>query len=220
MNFTATMLKKKKEEKAVHIPKVIVLLAVGFVFKLFFSCTPFSDSVSEITYNTASIEGIDNSGMFMEFYSTTDTLYSEAVALKLTLSDSSVFYAASCSPGIMQGFSFRAAHATSINQTFVPVHKVKGIKVKTLLDMNDSIKAGDDITAHILCSQGNSYRMYSNLNQGISWLNGVQSEESSSIVLVLKKTVKNTNARLEVAIILDNGDELLCTTKLFTIIDS
>lgn len=220
MNFTATMLKKEKKKKTVPIPKVISLLAVGFGFKLLFSCTLFSDSLTEITYNSASIEGIENSGMFMEFYSTTDTLYSEAVALKLTLSDSSVFYAASCYRDIIQGFSFRAAHATSIVQTFVPVHKVEGIKVKTLLDMNDSIKAGDDISAHILCSQGNSYRMYSKLNQGISWLNDAQSEESGSIVLVLKTAVKNTNARFEVAITLDSGDELLCTTNLFTIIDS
>jgi hypothetical protein len=65
------------------------------------------------------------------------------------------------------------------------------------------------------------FDLYHNLSQGISWLNDIQSYyEGGSIILILKASVKNTNAHFEITVTLDNGIELLGTTKIFTIIES
>ena len=215
-----TMYKEKKEKKVSHISKVIILLTLGFGFKLFSGCTPSSQSPIAISYNNISIVAVDNSGRFMASYNRLYPVYSDAVALKLTLSDTSMFYAASYSPNIMQAFSFQTVQANSINPSYIPLNKVVGIKVKTLLDINEFIKAGDDISEHILCSTRNDFDMYSNLSQGISLLNGVQDNVNSSIGLVLKTSVQNTNAQFEVVVTLDSGDDLLCITEVFTIIKS
>lgn len=211
---------KKKNKRNSLFGKVIILLTLSFGIKLFFSCTPSSPIPIEINYNTISAVGVDNSGRFVDYYSTIDTIYSDAIALKLTLSDSNMFYASSYSPNILQSFSFHTMHAESIEPYYIPKNKVIGIKIKTLLDINETIKAGEDISAHILCSKRENFGMYNNLSHGISWLNGVQNYESSAIVLVLKTSVKNTNAQFEVVVTFDSGDSLLCTTEIFTIIES
>ncbi len=212
---------KKKKKEAPLIPKVIILFTLGFGIKLFFSCTPYSQEPIEINYNEISVTGIDNSDRYLDYYNITNTLYSDAVALKLTLSDTSMFYVASFFPDLMHTFSFQTVKADEIDPGYIPVNKVVDIKVKTLLDINESLKAGDDISEHILCSLRDDFDLYHNLSQGISWLNGIQSYyESSSIILVLKPSVKNTNAQFEIKVTLDNGNELLGTTVIFTVIES
>ncbi|MBN2610842.1 MAG: hypothetical protein JXB00_04720 [Bacteroidales bacterium] len=211
---------KKKEKIKPVFPKVIIILAMGFGFKLFFSCSPYSQSLIEINYNHIRVEGIDNSGRFMDYYNTTDTFYSDAVALKLTLSDTSMFYAVSYLSNALQAFSFWAVRADDISPAFIPRIKVTGIKVTTLLDINDSIKAGDDISGHILSSSSDNFVMYHNIEHAVSWLNGIQNYENSSIVLILKTSVKNTTARFDIVVTLENGDELLFTTSVFSIIES
>ncbi|OFY50442.1 MAG: hypothetical protein A2W85_10410 [Bacteroidetes bacterium GWF2_41_31] len=209
----------KKENVITLIPKVIILLILSFGIKLFFSCTPYSQDPIEINYNHISVIGIDNSDRYLDYYNTTDTIYSDAVALKLTLSDTSMFYAATFSSNLMQTFSFQTARAYDIEPSYIPLNKVVDIKVKTLIDINESLKAGDDISEHILCSSRDDFDMYHNLSQGISWLDDIQSRhKSSSIILVLKTSIKNTNAQFEVKVTLDNGNELFGTTVIFTII--
>lgn len=202
------------------IPKAIILLILGFGVRLFFSCTPFSQDPIEIEYNSISIVGINNSERFLDYYSSVDTIYSDAVALKLTLSDSSFFYESSFYENLTQTCSFQTLRADDIDPSYIPKHKVVDISVKTMLDINDSLNAGDDISEYVLTAYRDNFDLYHNLNQGILWLNGIQSYyESSSIILVLKTSVKNTNAQFEVIVTLDNGNKLTGITELFTIIE-
>lgn len=211
----------KKETKVTLFPKVLILLTLGFGIKLFFSCTTYSQDPIEIDYNYISVIGIDNSDKYMADYSDIDTIYSDAVALKLTLSDTSKYYTALSLPNLLQVFSFQNLKADDIVISYVPRNKVTDIKIKTLLDINDDLKAGDDISEFILCESRDSFNLYHNLNHGISWLNEIQSHnKEGSIILVLKASVKNTNAHFEITVTLDNGIELLGTTEIFTIIES
>ena len=136
------------------------------------------------------------------------------------MADTSRFYATSFLPNLQQTFSFQTVEAKDPAQSFIPLNKVVDIKVKTLLDINDSIKAGDDISEHILCTSRNDFDLYHNLNQGILWLNGIQSYGQNDLILVLKTTVNNTNAQFEVKVTLDNGNVLSGTTERFKIIES
>lgn len=210
-----------KENKVTLIPKALILLALGFGIKLVFSCTPVSQDPIEIDYNNISVVGIDNSDRYLGYYNTIDTSYSDAVALKLTLSDTSIFYAASFYQNFKQTLSFQTLKADEIDPSYIPRNKVVEIKVITLIDINDSIKAGDDISEHILCAFRDDFELYHDLNKGISWLNGIQSfYESSPIILVLKTSVRNSNAQFEVKVTLESGIELLGTTEILTIIES
>ena len=185
----------------------------------FFSCTPYYQDPIEIDYNHISVNGIDNSDRYMDNYTAIDTMYSDAVALKLTMSDTT-YYSALFSPNLLEAFAFKTLKAGDIDLSYIPRNKVIDIKIKTLLDINDDLKAGDDISEQILCAPREDFDLYHNLSHGLSWLNEIQSYyERSSIILVLKASVKNTNAHFEITVTLDNGIELLGTTEIFTIIE-
>lgn len=108
--------------------KVAIVFTLGFGVRLFFSCTP--PEPIEINYNMLSLVGIDNSGQYMRSYPSADTMYAEAVALELTVSDSIRHYAQKFNKFI-ESVSFTSAMATSIDYSFIPVSKVEEIKVIT-----------------------------------------------------------------------------------------
>lgn len=210
----------EKDKNGTLIPKVLIILTLSFGIKLFFSCTPYSQDPIEIDYNHISVIGIDNSEVFLASYSDIDTLFSDAVALKLTLSDTTKYYAASLLPNLLEVFSFQTLKADDIDPSYVPRNKVSDIRIKTLLDINDDLKAGDDISEYFLCAPREDFDLYHNLSHGISRLNDIQSYyERGSIILVLNESVKNTNSQFEITVTLDNGIELLGTTEIFTIIE-
>jgi hypothetical protein len=206
---------KKQWVKESFLLKVIAVFTLSFGIRLFFSCTP-PDPI-EMNYNTLSLLGIDNSGRYIRSYSPIDTMYAEAVALELTVSDSIRHYAQNFNK-IVESVSFAPAMATSIDYSFIPVSKIEEIKVITLFDIDNEIKAGDDISQHILYAMDYNFEMYKNSHQAIAELNGVQSNPSCSIGIILKKMVKNTKAQFKVIILLDNNQELSCLSDTLTMI--
>jgi hypothetical protein len=208
----------KRMRKPRPMAKVFILLIVGFGFKLFFSCTPTPYDPIEFDYNKILVIGIDNSGKYMSANNAIDTLYAEAVALRLTLSDTSAFNTISILQNATQSFSFQTAQADSPVISYLPRNKVVDIRIKTLSDINSTIKAGTDVTALFLCA-GSDFNLYNSISHGISNLNGPQSyHKSGSIRLVLTTAVINTTAQFEVKVTFDNGSELASTTEVFTII--
>ncbi|MDD2565080.1 MAG: hypothetical protein PHU27_12775 [Salinivirgaceae bacterium] len=208
-------MKSVKWIKPSLLMRVMILLFLSFGMKLFFSCTP--PPPVDIFYNSVRLIGIDNSGQFMRSYENIDTIYSNAMALKLTILDTSYNYYASLN-GIMKSLSFSTAMALSINEAFNPVNKVVQIKVQTLFDVDDDIKAGDDISIHILYADGYDFELYESVNSAISRLNGTQNMPGGTVEMVFEKSIKNTKAQFYVEITLDNGQVLSCVSDTFTII--
>ena len=206
---------KKQWVKESFLLKVAIVFTLGFGVRLFFSCTP--PEPIEINYNMLSLAGIDNSGQYMRSYPAVDTMYAEAVALELTVSDSIRHYAQNFNKFI-ESVSFTSAMATSIDYSFIPISKVEAIKVTTLFDIDSEIKAGDDISQYIVYATNSNFEMYKNSHQAIAVLNRVQSSPSSSIGIILKKTVKNTKAQFKVNVLLDDNQELSCISDTLTII--
>ena len=210
----------KKGFNGTLFQKVLIIFILSFVIRLFFGCNPFTPDPIGIDFNNVNITGIDNSGRFLGYNTidTLDTLYTEAVALRLSLSDTTKLYAASSYPNSYQTFSFQTLLATEIYQAYYPNNNVVEIKLKTLYDINSTLKAGDDISEHILCIRDNDFDLYHHLDEGISWLNDTQDYSGGSVILVLNTSVENTKAQFEVKVSLDNGKELSDTSNLFTII--
>lgn len=211
----------KKENNATIIPKVFIIVSLSFLLKLFFSCTPNSQDPIKINYNHLSVTGIDNSGRYLNNHTSVDTLFSEALALKLLLSDTARLYTSMLTPKIIRALSFQTLKADDIAPSYIPENKVVDIQIKTLFDINDFIKAGDDVSEYFLCASSNDFDLYHQLGYGISRLNDVQSfYEGGSIILILNESIQNTQAQFEVKILLDDDSELLGTSGIFTIIES
>jgi hypothetical protein len=205
-----------KIETTSFATKVLIVLTLSFCTKLLFSCDPTLETI-EINYDAAEVMGIDNSARYLANHIDVDTLYAEAVALRVTVSDTSNHYAENF-PTKWQPFSFQPLHAWDYQPVFAPKAKVLAITVKTLVDINETLKAGSDVSDYVLYAPESFGGLYKRLNYGLSRLNGTQSTRDSSIDLVLKTPVENTHAQFEITITLDNGTSLLASTPLFTIL--
>lgn len=197
--------------------KLIVVLALGFSIKLFFSCTP--PPPIEMYFNSIKIIGVDNSGRFINRNTSVDTMYSSAVAFKLTLSDSTFNYYAFNFYETLNSLSFTPAMAFTVDESYIPVNKVEQIKITTLFDIDENIKAGEDITNIILFERRNDFELYQNINSAISTLNKTQPTASSSIVLVLSVSTNYPKVQLNVQITLDDSTVLSTNTDVITILN-
>ncbi len=219
-NKTTRRDESQRKYKTTLISKAMIIVAFSFGVLLFSACEPETQEPIDINYNTATVVGFDNSDRFFNDHDTSDTLYSEAVALKLTLSDSLFLTKLSHTTTVPTTFPFKSAMALSIVRKYRPINKVTNIEIKTLLDINEELKAGNDVSNQFLCANANNFDLYHSLNQGISWLNDDQDfYDMGTLFLVLKTGIKNTNAQFEIKIQFDNGDELVCSSNLFTIIE-
>ncbi len=201
-----------------HFAKPLIVLAIIFGIRLFFSCTPNDFDPMEMDYNSLSTSYVDNSNVYLSYFREVDTSFSEAVAIKLTLSDTSQMYKKSLSAKLQQAVSFRTSQADDWSPTYIPRNRVSELNVRTLFPVNASIDAGDDVTKFFLYA-GGSFAMYSHLDKAIETLNRTQSyDRLCTIVLVLAERVENTKAQFELTVTFENGDKLVSTTPVLTII--
>lgn len=211
----------KKLISAGIVTKVLIILMLNFGVKLFISCSPQKQELIPIEYNHISVFGNDNSGIWMA-QGNRDTLYAEAIALKITLSDTSLsYYAGSHQQNRLETLSFPTLQAWSPAIRYIAKIKVFDLKIKTLMDIDETSRAGDDVTHHFLHKRDNYKTLYRSLDQGIAVLNGIQENfDTGSIIFFLRLPVKNTKAQFEITVILDDGSELLARTEIFTILES
>jgi hypothetical protein len=184
--------------------------------KVFFSCTP--PDPFDINYTTVYLEMIDNSGHSHE-RNYSDTLYSDAVSIELTLSDSIMYYASSIINSDRL-FTFESALALSPNYSYQPEHLVQDIQVFTVFDIDTIYKVGDNISDSVLYSIDNLFGLYVTKEKAIKYTNGLQSEPACTLSLFLKSSIENSKAQFRVEISLDDGSKLIGTTKLYPVIPS
>ncbi|HPW67032.1 MAG TPA: hypothetical protein PLY32_03390 [Salinivirgaceae bacterium] len=214
------MIKNTFKSKSFHLRvplliKVIFVLTLGFSVKLFVSCFP--PNTIDMHFNKIEIYGIDNSGIRACGHMV-DTMYASAVAFKLNLMDTTQGYYSHKSNYALSSLSFAPAMAFTVDRRFIPVNKVAQIKITTLLDIDENIKAGEDITNLILFG-GDNFELYHNVNSAISTLNKEQSAANSSIVMVLSISAKNPTLQLNVQVTLDNNSVLSADTDVITILN-
>ncbi|HPW67030.1 MAG TPA: hypothetical protein PLY32_03400 [Salinivirgaceae bacterium] len=201
------------------LTKVIVILTLGFSIKLILSCTPHPSEPIEMNFNKIRVHGIDNSDKYLNNRKYVDTMYSNAVAFTLNLSDTTHGYSIYCANKALRTLSFAPAMATSISISYIPVNRVTQIKITTLLDIDDDIKAGDDITDIFLFENDRDGFLYKNINSAITKLNGKQSCASRSINAILTVAAKRPTLQLNFQVTLDNDIVLSVDTDVITILN-
>jgi hypothetical protein len=197
--------------------KIAILVSIWFSVKLVISCTPTASL--NMQYNAMRIEAVNNSGAYLQSLPI-DTMHANAVALKLTLSDSTFHRNFALHNSTFPSLGFSQAMATTINESFKPTNQIEKITVITMFDINEQIKAGDDITAHIVYCTGNSFQLYMNENDAIASLNNYQSYPLGVIYLILKSKIHLTIAQFKVVITFTDQTDLSSISETFTIIQA
>jgi|GEM_PF-1553986 len=197
--------------------KATVILLFCFFTKVLFSCR--EPEPLDMLYSKMELELFDNSGH--PFYRIpSDTLFSDAVAIQLELSDSSMNYYGSNTIKAAGLFSFEPVYGFSPNISYRPVQLIQDIRVFTLFDLDDTYRAGDDISESILYAYDYGFGLYQPKEEAIKYANGLQPEPSCSLKLFLKSSVHITSVRLRVEVILDDGTILNGTTDEYPVIPS
>lgn len=197
-------------------PKFILIVIIGFSIRLFFSCV--QPPPIDMLYNSISLKGIDNSGEHIR-RNYSDTLYSEALAIELTLTDSSMYYGSNGSR-FFQDLSFNSAFAWSYSKSYQPINKVQEINVFTLFEINSTLLTGDEISDSVLYAFGKRYDLYYDEDAAIGHINDLQGDHSSVVYIIIKLPVENTRAQFNVVVSFEDGTVLSDTTNTFTIIPS
>ena len=198
--------------------KALTLIVIVFILKTLAGCRP---RIIPFSFDSMRIEGIDNSGRHWDNHPT-DTLKRDAVAIRIILyssnDDDTAFW-----KKVNELLVFEPAYAViDVFPRYVPVSKVESIHIKTLFDIDNNIRAGDDITSYFLYYTGNPEDLYYPLDEVLGTFNCEKNKSfpifGSSALLVLTKSVRNTKAQFEVRVGLENGEEITGTSPLFTIL--
>jgi patatin-like phospholipase/acyl hydrolase len=122
---------------------------------------------------------------------------------------------------LKNALSFKKAYATSLPPPAYYSNKlVKSIKVFTVFDLNQDIKAGDLLNECVVFSFGNDFGLYKNHQEACKHFNTTNYEPSNSVTIILKSSVANTHAQFRVEVLFDDCTKLSDTTSVFNIIPS
>jgi len=196
----------------------VLIIFIFYSFNIFISCVG-DPEILDMDYDTIALNGVDNSGEYLLYNSNTDIMYSEAVAIKLILSDTSDGY--SLLNNVKDLFSFQKANATSLpDPYYLPVNSVESIAIYTLLDINETILAGDQVNSNIYYVFKNDGNHLYNDADPIDYFNSKEYYLSRSVVLILNTAVDNDAAQFRIDVTFEDGTVFSETTNLFTIIPS
>lgn len=196
--------------------KVLFVLFLIFISRLFFSCCNCPDDTTSVNLNKVNIDNIDNT--FQYGYSEItkkDTLYRAAVAFKVNVIDSTVtethwFYVAN------MGFNSASAfQPCECPQLFQPKQNISEIKIITQKDINSQIKAGSDVTDLFVGTPTDNF-LYTPLDKLLEKLEGTVSAGMAgySVSIYCKEPIDNETAQFEILIGLSDSRILRATTRL------
>jgi len=219
MNKSNSSLDQARSYQAPFFYRVTIVLFIGFIFRVAVSCKP--PPPAELVYNFAELVGVDNSGRgprSARYEQKIDTMYRDALALGLLLYDSSDRTYAANSSSLSDAFSFSSATALSLDFTFRPIRLVNNIRIFTLMDIDNTSKAGDNVTANFYFGTDNSPGLYVTLNTAIEKLNGIQSYDKGWMQLFLNKRIENNLAQFRIEVDLNDGSTLYANSDTITIL--
>lgn len=199
-----------------RLAKVLFLLLGGLFFRVFIGCRP-PDPI-EMSYNRLRCFGVDNSAAYLNPHSSLDTMYAEAIALHLELTDTLLY------GGDYYSQSWRKAnwgldrlYAWTLDQSFKPIAKVGSLQIFTMVDLDATTRAGDEITADWLYAP-DSFELYLHLEEAIDELNRIQDASSAGVCLVYKGKPEAEEVQFKVEVVLSDGRRLSCESPVFTLL--
>lgn len=214
-NPTKKMLHRKSTTYSRYV-KVLIVVSCWIIIKILVSCK--LPPPIDFKYNSIKIEGVNNNSEYIGD-NITDTIYAEALCLKLSLFDSVQYYAQSNFKANAPLLSFKKAMAMEDVIAYAPEIKLASIKVVSNYNLNNEIKAGDDVTDMFLYTDKRfSSGLYNYQKWAISGFNSAHSNPGSFVFMALKVAVENSKAQFYIEVQFEDGSTLSDTTNTFQII--
>jgi len=203
--------------------KIIFVIFLFFIIKLFVSCCNCSDDTTPMQLNDVAIRNLNSVGSSGYVnYNKTDTMLSAKVAFEVIISDSTIDYNKMYAKNNLDfGFSIVNAFGCDCFQIFKPEQKIIDIKIFNLFDMNELIPANSDVTSNFfaLISQSNLYTSIKNLYPLINH-DVISAVPKIGINIFCKLNIQNTKAKFRINIGLSNGKILTAYTNEIQLLTS
>lgn len=196
--------------------KVLLLLLGGLMFRVFIGCRP-PDPI-EMSYNRLRCIGVDNSGTYLNPHSSLDTMQAGAIALQLELTDTLLYggdYYVQSRRGTNWGLA--RLYAWEIMESYKPIAKVESLQIFTLVDLDATTHAGDEITAAWLYAP-DSFELYQGLEKAFDELNRIQDASAAGVCLVFKGKPEAEEVQFVVEVALSDGRVLSCESPVITLL--
>lgn len=204
-------------------PRVTLLISLAFMLRVVSSCIdPVWDF--DFNFNKITVGNLDNSGIY---WTDTDdnTMYSAAVAFKVTISDEMLL-----ASGVLRrsdaGFTgFTPVSAMSPEPRYHPKHRITGISIVTLEDMSPGISAGTDVTglfvAHLPHFKTHDF-LYLDAEELPSALDQefYPGEPSVSFQLFCRENIAGNAAQFLITVTLSDESTLSATTNPINLVRS
>jgi hypothetical protein len=202
--------------------KILLVLLLGFVARLFFSCCNCPDDVTTISVNKLYINNLDNTDFYHEISPVLhDSMLRSAVAFEVILRDTSVreypvLY------GANSGFTSASAfQPCECYPNFKVKEQITSLRIISLHDVNAQYKAGSDVTGIFVgsYSEKSIYGLYRNFDDIIKAVNeqiqygfpGIR------IGVYCTKPIENDFAQFSFEVKLSNGKVMTAQSKLIQI---
>ncbi len=199
--------------------KSFLFLATIFLIRLLQSC----DCIWPVLYgdfHEMTIDNLYHSGNLPESGST-DTMYAEAVAFRVTVRDTNDLFNESAQRASL-GFTTAQAFQCACSVEYLSNQQITKFRIITLHPLNQNIPALTDITRYFVGRQfpyhnGNLYQSLENLSQRISKNRYCDSRPIEKIDLYLKLKVQHAIAQFRIDIELSDNRTLSSLTNLINI---
>lgn len=193
-----------------------------------FNCNCTDDTLY-FSLNTAETENIDNSSTY-PFNTEIDVMHAAAVAFRITLRDSSetdynFYYATILEKNRPRaGFGIQHANAWSCDCPiyFMPSETVTRFEIITTFDINQQLRAGEDVSNFFLAETRNFPMdgLYATIDEVISFLYASPTVYATvDFNIFLQPRVENTIAEFTINVYLSNGKVLTAKTDNISIVD-
>lgn len=202
------------------IKRIAIVFLVLNLARLLEGCCDCRENYLLFDFTSMSVSNIDNSGPWA-VPTDADTMFSEAVAFRVQVSDSSGYiYASALQPSAM-GFS--SCQACKCEDLFRCRQQIVNISIITLYDIAGDIPANSGVTQYFyfgLQDYSSPGDLYVSWNEFSDSMTGkIYDRMMESFSLYLTKNIENDSARFMISAELSDGRTLSDTTALIHIIN-
>lgn len=211
----------KKWLKALNIVVIIALIKTVQSCIFFMDCE-CSDEIFHYSINSVEITNIDNSQTY-PISTDENVMHRAAVAFNVRISDTThaEYYACKQPLKIVVGFSTAQAWSCDCPMNYLPDATIQSFKIHTVFDINDTIKAGADVSKLFLAMNRFNYSddLYHEVNDMVNKVNITTNDSPDiSFKMFLKVPVDNNQAEFTIDITLSNGAQISKSTNTISII--
>lgn len=201
--------------------RILVLISLAFILKVVSSCVRPSFDF-EFDFSKITVTNLDNSDIYA-MRSDRDTMYSEALAFEVTLSDDELF----ADGGLLKTETafpgFTPASAMSPEFRYHPRHQIISINIVTLEELSPSVPAGSDVTQLFVANVPHYFTrdfLYIKADElsSIFNLEYYPGEPSVTFQLFCREEILNSKARFSITATLSDDSTLAAATSMITII--